>query len=90
MSQRNSLLSAEREPASVARNSVKPAQRVSFVIRSSSDGQEGLQMLIEDLNTQRLTTVTYKLDDIIADSDVQKNDKSVRELRSSVLLNTAK
>jgi len=47
-------------------------------------------MLIEDLNTQRLTTVTYKLDDIIADSDVQKNDKSVRELRSSVLLNTAK
>ena len=33
------------------------------------NGQEGLSMLIEDVNTQNVRTVTYLLDDVIENQD---------------------
>ena len=45
-------------------------KKVSFIKQMNPDGQEGLQMLIEDMNTQNVRTVTYLLEDVIED----KND----------------
>lgn len=43
-------------------------KRVSFVKQMHPNGQEGLQMLIEDMNTQLVKTITYVLDDVIEDN----------------------
>ena len=45
-------------------------ERVSFIKLPNQDGSEGLQMLIEDLNTSLKRTITYVLDDVIEEQDL--------------------
>ena len=37
----------------------------------NADGQEGLQMLVEDMNSQLIKTVTYQLKDVVVDEEIK-------------------
>lgn len=64
-------------------------KKVSFIKQMNADGQEGLQMLIEDMNTQNIRTITYVLEDVIEDKNDSRNIFSQSELNKQSLVANA-
>ena len=61
----------------------KENKKVSFIKQVHPNGQEGLSMLIEDMNTQNVRTITYVLDDVI-EEDVINNQTRLKMTSTSI------